>query len=320
MSNQRIELQAEVPPECAGKRLDQTLAHLFPEHSRSRLKQWIETGYIRLDGVVKRPKDKVLGGEHVVIAAWVEQACMNDWHAEALPLQIIAEDEAILVINKPSGLVVHPASGHSEGTLVNALLHHFPQLIALPRAGLVHRLDKDTTGLLVIAKTREVHTQLVLALQARTVVRVYEAIVQGTLVSGGTVVAPIWRHPHDRKRMAVVERGKEAITHYRVLEKFQAHTHLQVQLETGRTHQIRVHMAHLGHHLVGDKTYGGRPRVPPKATADLLHALQAFPRQALHATRLALIHPLSGQPMSFEAPLAEDMSKLLLLLRKASRG
>jgi 23S rRNA pseudouridine1911/1915/1917 synthase len=316
MSNQSIQLTSVIPLECAGKRLDQSLAQLFPEHSRSRLKEWIEKGQVLIDGTIKRPKDKVVGGEHIQIQA--EQEIFNEaWGPEALPLDIIYEDEYIAVINKPMDLVVHPAAGHQQGTLVNALLHHIPCLVSLPRAGIVHRLDKDTTGLLVVAKTMEAHTKLVATLQAREMVRHYEAIVQGMLLAGGTVDAPIGRHPHDRKKMAVSERGKEAVTHYRVLQKFTAHTHLQVQLETGRTHQIRVHMLHLNYPIVGDKTYGGRQRVPPKASESLLLALRTFPRQALHAKKLGFNHPVTGEYMEWESPIPTDMSELLSSLRQS---
>lgn len=316
MSNQPIELTSLVPLECAGKRLDQTLAHVFPEHSRSRLKEWIEKGHVLVDGVIRKPKDKVVGGEHIHIQT--EQTIFNEaWAAEALPLEIVYQDEYIAVINKPMDLVVHPAAGHQKGTLVNALLHHIPCLVNLPRAGIVHRLDKDTTGLLVVAKTIEAHTKLIEALQARKILRQYEAIVQGMLLAGGTVDAPIGRHPHDRKKMAIVERGKEAITHYRVLQKFPAHTHLQLQLETGRTHQIRVHMLHINHPIVGDRTYGGRQRVPPKAGEALLNGLRTFPRQALHAKKLGFYHPITGEYLEWESSLPEDTLQLLALLRQS---
>lgn len=313
--NQKIELQAEIPLEAVGKRLDQVLAQIFPEYSRSRLQEWIEKGFVKIDGELKRARDKVKGGEQVAIVAELET--VSAWTAEDLPLEIIFEDEDLLVINKPTDFVVHPAAGHAGGTLVNALLHYAPQLSELPRAGIVHRLDKDTTGLLVVAKTIFAHNKLGSALQKREIERVYEAIVQGVMPAGGTLNAWLDRHPHDRKRRAVVEtgRGKEAITHYRVLQKFRAHSLLQLKLETGRTHQIRVHMAHLNYPILGDRTYGGRLRLPPNADPSFLKLIREFPRQALHAKRLALIHPKTGELMAWESPLPADMQALLLALK-----
>lgn len=313
---EEIELAGEVPLEAAGKRLDQVLAQLFPEHSRSRLQEWIEKGFVKINNEVKRGKDKVKGSEKIEISAKLEK--VSPWNAEALPLDIIFEDDDLLVINKPTDFVVHPAAGHVAGTLVNALLHYAPKLSELPRAGIVHRLDKDTTGLLVVAKTIFAHTKLGTALQQREIERIYEAIVQGVMPSGGTLNAWLSRHPYDRKKRAVVEpgRGKEAITHYRVLQKYRAHSLLQLKLETGRTHQIRVHMAHINYPILGDRTYGGRLRLPPNAKPDFLQKLREFPRQALHAKRLSLIHPRTGETMSFESPLPEDMQALILALRK----
>lgn len=313
MENKTLKLQAEIPLEWLGLRVDQALARLFPEHSRSRIKLWIEQEKVRINGKNLRPKDKVMGGEKVEIEGAL--ALQTEWLAEELPLNIIFEDEDLLILNKPAGCVVHPAAGNVSGTLVNALLHHLPELKQIPRAGIVHRLDKDTTGLMVIAKTLEAHTSLVTQLQARTVQRTYEAIVWGLMLSGGSIRTQMGRHPKDRSRMAVVERGKEAITHYRVQEKFPHHTRIQVQLETGRTHQIRVHMAHIQYPIVGDKTYGGRLRMPPKASAHLMEALRHFSRQALHAKRLALIHPSSKEEKVWEIELPEDMENLLQLLR-----
>lgn len=312
---QQIHLHAKIPIEHAHKRLDQVLAILFPEHSRSRLKDWIERGQVLVDGQRLRPKDKVLGDETVEINAELELHS-EAWQGEEIPIDVIFQDDDILVLNKPAGLVVHPASGNQAGTLVNALLHHSPELNNLPRAGIVHRLDKDTTGLLVVAKSFKAHISLVSQLQSRSLKREYEAIVWGVMPSGGTVNAPIARHPYDRKRMAVVEDGKEAVSHYRVLKRFKSHSHIQVQLETGRTHQIRVHMAHLQYPIVGDKTYGGRLRVPPGSSEKLLTLLRNFSRQALHARRLVLIHPNSGSEMSFEAPMPSDMQILLKELQE----
>jgi 23S rRNA pseudouridine1911/1915/1917 synthase len=312
------QLQITIPAELTARRLDQALSELLPEYSRSRLKQWIDEGQVRVNGRVWRPKDKVAGGETVEITATVPRD--ERWEAEAIPLSIVYEDEALLVIDKPAHLVVHPAAGNWEGTLLNALLHHAPELAVVPRAGIVHRLDKDTTGLLVVARTLEAQLSLVQQLQERTVSREYEAIVNGVMTAGGTVDAPIDRHPVDRKRMAVVTSGKPAITHYRVAERFRAHTHVRVKLETGRTHQIRVHMAHVTYPLVGDPVYGGRLRLPRKASESLRALLQGFPRQALHAARLALVHPTLGETMEWSSPLPEDMQGLLAALRADAGG
>lgn len=313
MSNTNIHLLAEVPPEHSGKRLDQTLALLFTEHSRSRLKEWVEKGHIQVNGVIKRPRDKVQVGDKIEINA--EVATKTDAVGEEIPLNVVFEDEHILVINKQANFVVHPGSGNSDGTLVNALLHRLPTLSQLPRAGIVHRLDKDTTGLMVVAKTLVAQTKLVSLLQERQVKRIYEAVVHGQMTGGGTVDAPIGRHPRERTRMAVTDTGKPAITHYRVIKKFMHYTHVRVQLETGRTHQIRVHMAHIRHPLVGDKAYGGRLRMPPNVSEALREYLRQFPRQALHASHLGLIHPVTQQEMGWDAPLPEDIQELLLQLR-----
>jgi 23S rRNA pseudouridine1911/1915/1917 synthase len=304
-----IHLQGRVPEELAGHRLDAALARMYPNYSRSRIRQWIEAGWVRLDDETPRPRDPVPAGGRVVIHARMEAA--SEDRPEAIPLDVVYEDDTLLVINKPPGLVVHPAAGNRAGTLVNALLHHAPDLAALPRAGIVHRLDKETSGLLVVARTVEAHTDLVRQLQARSVVREYLALVQGTLVAGGAVEAPIGRHPVDRKRMAVVPGGKPAVTRYRVEARFAAHTLLRVSLETGRTHQIRVHMAHIHHPIVGDPVYGGRLKMPagfPEAARD---ALKGFRRQALHAARLELLHPKTGKTMAWEAPMPDDMARLL---------
>ncbi len=310
---QEFHLKASISLEHAGKRLDQALALSFPEHSRSRLKEWIDRGWVKLDGQALRPKDKVQGGEAIEIDAVIHNVA--DWTGEALPLTKVYEDPYLLIINKPAGLVVHPAVGNRAGTLVNALLYALPELDKIPRAGIVHRLDKDTTGLMVIAKTLETHTKLVEMLQLRKVERIYEAVVCGKLLSGATIDAAIGRHPQDRKRMCVLDSGKSAITHYRVREKFENHTYLELRLETGRTHQIRVHMNYIHHPVVGDKTYGGRLRLPPNASKALLDCLQNFPRQALHAKRLSFTHPMTGEPFAWEVPLPEDMQMLLEVLR-----
>jgi 23S rRNA pseudouridine1911/1915/1917 synthase len=307
-------LSAIVPAEMAGQRLDRVLASLFPDHSRSRLKEWIEAERVLVDDRPSRPRDPVRGGEHVLVRTTIE--AQADWRPQALvPLNVVYCDADILVIDKPAGIVVHPGAGNAEATLANALLHAYPEVANLPRAGIVHRIDKDTSGLLVVARSPRAHTLLTRQLQDRTVSREYEAVVNGVLISGGTVDAPIDRSPRDRTRMAVIEGGREAITHYRVAERFRAHTLLRVKLETGRTHQIRVHMAHIGHPLLGDPVYGGRLRLPRGATAALVEALRTFRRQALHAARLSLVHPGTGTAMSWTSPLPADMQALLATLR-----
>lgn len=309
-----IQRAAEVPFELGGQRLDQIAAQLFPEHSRSRLAGWIKDGRLTVDGAVLRPRDIVHSGAQLVLEA--EQEAQGEWLAQDIELEIVYEDEHILVIDKPAGLVVHPAAGHQDGTLLNALLYHVPDIANVPRAGIVHRLDKDTTGLMVVAKTLEAHTKLVAQLQARSVSRIYEAIVIGVITSGGTIDAPIGRHGVQRQKMAVVDAGKVAVSHYRVLERFRTHTHTRVKLETGRTHQIRVHMSHIGYPLVGDPVYGGRFRIPPVASQTLVQTLREFPRQALHARFLELDHPATGVRMKWESPLPEDFLWLLSLLRQ----
>ncbi len=307
-------LHAEVPATLAGRRLDQVLAELFSDYSRSRLQQWVKEGAVTVNGNTMRPRDKLLGGEQIELIARLEPD--TSYEPEPIELDIVYEDEAILVINKPAGLVVHPAAGNWQGTMLNALLHHYPPIAKVPRAGIVHRLDKATTGLLVVAKSVEAQTSLVEQLQARTFTREYDAVVNGVLTGGGTVNAPIGRHPVDRKRMAVVRNGKPAVTHYRLSERFRAHSHIKVQLETGRTHQIRVHMAHQRYPLVGDPVYGGRLRIPPACSEALREMLRRFSRQALHASRLGLTHPVSGEYMEWQVPLPEDMQQLLEVLRQ----
>ncbi len=305
----RISLSAEVPDDLSGKRLDQIAAHLFHEYSRARLQSWIKQGQLLVNGKQLRPRDKLLSGDRLEVAAALEAAA--DWDAQPLALDIVYEDEQLLIINKAAGLVVHPAAGNSSGTLLNGLLHHHPPLQELPRAGIVHRLDKDTTGLMVVAKTLQSHTYLVNLLQERNISREYEAVVQGVMTGGGTVDVPIGRHPVQRKKQAVNHAGKHAVTHYRVAKRFRAHTHIHVKLETGRTHQIRVHMAHITHPLVGDPVYGGRLQIPPACTPELGETLRSFRRQALHAARLSFVHPLSGEEMSWQADLPTDFLALL---------
>jgi 23S rRNA pseudouridine1911/1915/1917 synthase len=309
-----IQLNAEVPYDLGGQRLDQVAAQLFAEHSRSRLSAWIKEGLLTVDGAVLRPRDIVHGGALLELNA--EQEAQGEWIAQDIELDIVYEDEQLLVINKPAGLVVHPAAGHADGTLLNALLHHVPDIVNVPRAGIVHRLDKDTTGLMVVAKTIQAQTQLVDQLQKRTVSRIYECIVIGVITAGGKIDAPIGRSSSQRQRMAVTDGGKQAISHYRVLERFRSHTHTRVKLETGRTHQIRVHMSHVGYPLVGDPVYGGRFRIPPAASQTLVQSLKEFPRQALHARFLELDHPVTGQRMKWESPLPDDLVWLLTLLRQ----
>jgi len=313
-SDNRITASFVISSELSDQRLDQAAARLMPEHSRSRLQGWIKSGALTVNSKGYRPRDKVMLGDKLELNA--EPEVQVTWEAEEISLNIIYEDEHLLVINKPAGLVVHPAAGHAAGTLVNAVLNRAPEVENLPRAGIVHRLDKDTSGIMVVARSLIAHTSLVDQLQTRTMGREYEAIVVGTLTGGATVNAPIGRHPHERKKMAVVTSGKPAVTHYRLLERFAAHTHVRCKLESGRTHQIRVHMAHVKHPLVGDPAYGGRLRLPKGTTEELREVLAAFNRQALHAQRLTLVHPKTGETMSWEAPLPEDMRVLISALRK----
>lgn len=309
---------ARVPEELHGLRLDQALSRLFDEFSRARLQQWIREGQVRVDTQILRPRDKVSTGQCVELD--VQPSPPLAWQAEALPLDIEYRDEQILVIHKQAGQVVHPAAGNREGTVVNALLHFDPELARLPRAGIVHRLDKDTSGLLVVARTLQAHAALVEQLQARAFKREYLAVVQGVMTGGGTIEASIGRHPVQRKRMAVVRKGKPAVTHYRVVERFSHHTLVAVNLETGRTHQIRVHMAHRGYPLVGDPVYGGRLKIPAGAGEALANCLRQFRRQALHAALLGLHHPQTGQWMQWQRAAPADMQNLIELLRGPVQG
>lgn len=308
-----VQLAAVVPAQLHGQRLDQAAASLFPDYSRSRLQDWIKQGALVVDGQSRRPRDKVATGESLVISAQVEDSVT--WQPQARSLDILYEDDSIIVLDKPAGLVVHPAAGHADGTLVNALLAHAPELAQVPRAGIVHRLDMDTTGVMVVARNLAAHHHLVDQLQARSVKRQYTAVCIGTLTGGGTVDEPMGRHPKQRKKMAVVATGgKPAVTHYRIAQRFGHHTQLTIDLETGRTHQIRVHMAHRHNPLVGDKLYGARPRPPRGASEVLIEALRTFKRQALHAHRLALVHPRDGEMVEFECPLPADMTELIAVL------
>ncbi|MBY4675531.1 23S rRNA pseudouridine(1911/1915/1917) synthase RluD [Marinobacterium arenosum] len=312
--SEQVQLQAQIGDDLVGLRLDQVVAQLFPDYSRSRLTGWIKDGSLTVDGETRRPRDKMLGGETVRVDAKLES--IDHHQAQEIPLDIVYEDEDILVINKPAGLVVHPAAGHHDGTLLNALLHHCPEIGQVPRAGIVHRLDMDTTGLMVVAKTIPAQTELVSQLQERSMGREYEAVVQGVMTGGGMVDEPMGRSSRNRQKMAVVALGKEAVTHYRVLKKFRSHTHIRLKLETGRTHQIRVHMSHINYPLVGDPLYGGRFRLPKGAGEQLQQFLRQFKRQALHAKKLELWHPSSGELMSWEVDLPEDMQQLLVTLQR----
>ena len=299
-------------------RLDQALAELLPAYSRSRLQQWLKAGQLRVNGQTWRPRDPVGGGETVSGELALETQTVA--LAQDIPLNIRYQDADLLVIDKPVGLVAHPAAGNRDGTLVNALLHHCPELATLPRAGLVHRLDKDTTGLLVVARSLRAHTALVEQLQARRIERDYLAVVNGVPVAGGRVDAPVGRHPVDRQRMAVTPGGKPAVTHYRVLRRFRAHALLRVKLETGRTHQIRVHLAHIRLPLLGDPVYGGRPKLPPRASPRCIEVIQNFRRQALHAERLALTHPVTGERLEWREEIPADLAELLAALTEDADG
>ena len=302
-----------MPDDCAGLRLDQALAKLLPEYSRSRLQEWITSQQVKLDGEFATTRQKVWGGEKLEVLPQSHPS-EQPHLAEDIALDIVYEDDSLLVVNKPAGLVVHPGSGNWEGTMLNALLHHAPQLAEVPRAGIVHRLDKDTSGLLVVAKTIVAQTALVRQLEERSVKREYLALVYGELTRAGKVEAPIGRHPTQRVKMAVVESGKPAVTHYLIEKKFPSCTLLRCRLETGRTHQIRVHLAQIKHPLVGDSVY---LKGPQKCVPPLRELLSGFPRQALHATRLALVHPVSGEMMEWQAPLPEDMQQLLKRIKAA---
>ena len=310
-------LEARVPIQCHGMRLDQVAAELFPEYSRNRLATWIKEGRLTVDGLTVKPRDKATASAQVTLIVTHEPAI--DWQPQHLPLDIIFEDEHILVVNKPAGVVVHPAAGHVDGTLVNALLAHAPELDALPRGGIVHRLDKETSGIMFVARSSLAHKSLVAQLSERTVSRTYCAVCTGALTGGGKIDAPIDRHPTARTKMAVVADGKPAVTHYRIAHRFKHYTQLQVNLETGRTHQIRVHMAHRKWPLIGDPVYGGRQRVPAGASELLMSTLRGFPRQALHAQALEFEHPASGDWLEFETDLPDDLVNLLQVLESEDR-
>lgn len=312
-----VTLSATVPEHLDGKRLDQALAVLFSDFSRSRLQQWIREGHVNVEGESRRARDKVVAGEQVNLSA--QHTAEGEWEPEDRLLEVVYEDEHILVINKPAGLVVHPAAGNDRGTMLNALIHHAPTLKEVPRAGIVHRLDKDTSGLLVVAKDLTAHKYLVEQLQRREFERDYLAVVQGVMTAGGRIDAPIGRHPVQRKKMAVVDNGKPALSHYRVVERYRAHTLVNVKLETGRTHQIRVHMAHIHYPLVGDATYAGRLKLPAGCSEALRTCLRQFQRQALHAYRLGIVHPVTGETLHWEAPAPADLQHLIDCLREDGR-
>ncbi|NVJ62311.1 MAG: 23S rRNA pseudouridine(1911/1915/1917) synthase RluD [Gammaproteobacteria bacterium] len=305
----------ELSSEDIGSRLDQAISNHCQGISRSKLQAWIKAGSVTVDGKIEtKPKAKMLGTESIEVSAELEQA--GEWEAQNIPLDVVFEDDNLLIVNKPAGLVVHPAVGNRNGTLVNALLYRAPELIKLPRAGIVHRLDKDTSGLLVVAKNLESHNSLVAQLQERAFEREYQCVVHGQMVAGGSAEQPIGRHPTNRIQMAVVPNGKEALTHFRLIEKFNHFTHLKVNLETGRTHQIRVHMAYLKYPLVGDPLYGKKNFAPSGSSEELRDALRHFKRQALHARKLGLIHPTTNEFMSWEQSAPDDYLALVDTLKK----
>ena len=304
-------LNIVIPDRLIGQRIDSALAIMLPDFSRSKITNWVRSGKALVNSKTFKPKEKVLGGE--VVALTLVQEKSNAWLGEDIAIDVVYEDDDIIVVNKPVGLVTHPGAGNWTGTLANALLHYDPSLANLDRAGIVHRLDKNTSGLMVVARSELAQKNLVEQLQTHAVSREYSAIVYGHMISGGTVDAPIGRDPKDRIRQAVVEEGegKDAVTHYRVIDRFAHHTHVKCILETGRTHQIRVHMSYVEHPLIADSMYGGKIRFPKKAKEELKDALKGFNRQALHAKKLSLSHPITGEPMSWKAPLPKDLQDLL---------
>ena len=318
MSSSRHQRDLRLPAQAAGRRLDQALADALPEFSRSRLKRWIDEGMLRVDGRVPRPRDIVAGGERIDLDAPDEDAVAPV--AQDIALSIAFEDEDVIVVDKPAGLVVHPGAGNPDRTLQNALLAHDARLAKLPRAGIVHRLDKDTTGLLIVARSEAARMTLAEALAAREIHREYQAVCVGVMTAGGKIDAPIDRHPANRLRMAVRQSGREAVTHYRVIDRFRRHTWIRVTLETGRTHQIRLHLSHAGYPLVGDPIYGGRLVIPRGATPALAEALRGLRRQALHAAKLGFPHPRHGRAIEVEAPLPADMRALIAALKRDARA
>ncbi|MBT4747167.1 MAG: 23S rRNA pseudouridine(1911/1915/1917) synthase RluD [Candidatus Thioglobus sp.] len=309
-------LNIVIPNRLIGQRIDSALATMLPDYSRSKITSWVRSGKALVNDKTFKAKEKVLGGE--IVALTIEKEKTNAWLGEDIAIDVVYEDEDIIVVNKPVGLVTHPGAGNWTGTLANALLHYEPLLATLDRAGIVHRLDKNTSGLMVVARSELAQKNLVEQLQTHAVSREYSAIVYGHMISGGTVDAPIGRDPKDRIRQAVAEEGegKDALTHYRVIDRFAHHTHVKCILETGRTHQIRVHMAHIEHPLIADPMYGGKVRFPKKADEALKDVLKGFNRQALHAKKLSLMHPISGEEMSWKVPLPQDLQDLLQALQK----
>ena len=307
-------LKIIIPHRMTGNRLDSSLSEMLPQYSRSKITAWIKAGDALINNKTFKPKDKVTKSEEVSLTLTEKQN--NNWLAEDIPIKIIYEDHDIIVINKDFGLVTHPGAGNSTGTLANALLYYDSNLSKLDRAGIVHRLDKNTSGLMVVARNAKSQKYLVEQLQNHSVHREYSAIVYGHMIAGGTIDEPIGRDPKDRVKQAVSMSGKDAVTHYRAIDRFKSHTHVKAILETGRTHQIRVHLSHVGHSLIGDLMYGGRVRFPKKASEELKLALVNFKRQALHSKKLTLTHPISGDLMSWKAPLPDDMQKLLDELKK----
>jgi len=306
-------LKIIIPERMTGQRLDVALSEMLPDYSRSKITDWIKSGEALINHKTFKPKDKVSGSEMVELT--ISQKKNNDWLGEDIPLNVVFEDADIIVLNKSVGMVTHPGAGNWSGTLANALLYYEPNLATLDRAGIVHRLDKNTSGLMVVAKNEKSQKNLVEQLQTHSVSREYSAIVYGHMVAGGTVDEPIGRDTKDRVKQAVSSNGREAVTHYRVIDRYQNHTHVKAILETGRTHQIRVHLSHIGYPLIGDPMYGGKLRFPKKADEALKDALTDFKRQALHARKLTLTHPISGKLMSWKAPLPEDMLALLAVLK-----
>ena len=303
-----------IPERMTGNRIDSSLSEMLPDYSRSKITAWIKSGDALIKQKSFKPKDKVIGNEVIYLTINSKQS--NNWIAEKIPLNIFYEDEDIIIINKQFGLVTHPGAGNWSGTLANALLYYDPSLSTLDRVGIVHRLDKNTSGLMVIARNEKSQKYLVEQLQNHSVSREYSALVYGHMIAGGTIDEPIGRDPKDRVKQAVLTSGKDAVTHYRAIDRFKSHAHVKAILETGRTHQIRVHLSHIGHSLIGDPVYGGRVRFPKKASDELKQALLNFKRQALHSKKLTLTHPISGELMSWKAPLPDDMQELLEVLKK----